>query len=182
MSKETDATMTDAPVDEDLEEESPKEQKKGILGSLKKLKRTLSDRSPEAATSSSTSRPRFNLVGVIVPEPPLPHSSYTQLGVPPSAPPIAEVPHDRTPPISSSPSIASFESTGSDPRQQFEVNRLRLQLNASQEELNLVRVQSAARERQMNARFAAEQALLEARIQELEGRGLGEGSGSSHRA
>ena len=170
------------PADDVDPEDSPK-QKEGIFSSLKNsLKRTKVDRSPEEA-SPPVQRRRFQMVGVAVPAPPRPHSSYTQLRSRPSAPPsnIDEPRGEPTPPVSSSPSLASFDSAGSDSGQQYEVNRLRLLLNASQEDLQFQRQQFEDRERRHNERFDAERAMYEARIQQLEGNKKGEGSSAFRR-
>jgi hypothetical protein len=171
-------------AEEEVIEESPPPEKKGkgIMGALKSLnKRTLSDRSPEEAPSPSKPRRRFNLVGVIVPNPPLPHSEYIQLpslsSNPPSVVPSAAA--DIAPPLSSSPSLASFHSTASD--QSYEIERLKLLLNASQEDLSLQRQEFENREHRLQNRFDAERKVYEARIRSLQGGDRGEGGSGSRR-
>jgi len=98
------------------------------------------------------------------------------------------------PPLSTSPSLASFESYRSDTvaGQNYEVDRLRLIVSASQEDLRLqqshfdeehefLRRRYETRERQLQERFAAERSLLEARILDLERDKAGEGSRGSRR-
>jgi hypothetical protein len=139
------------------------------------LKRRLSDRSPDQPTPSIPTR-RTRLVGVVVPPPPLPHSSYKQLGALPSSS-ILEEP---APPVSSSPSLASFDSgRSSDPH--FEVRRLSLLLSGSQEELRLRDAQFAERERRTADLYEKERALYLARIRKLESQDRDEEDSGSRR-
>jgi hypothetical protein len=155
--------------------ETPK--KKGIFSAFTNRKRTQADRSPEESSHSEKPRHRFKLVGVDIPPPPIPHSHYQQLGSRLSPPSSATVPPEESaPPLSSSPSLASFDSAGSESGRLYEVERLKLLLNASQESLRLQRQQYEASERQMEQ----ERALYERRIRELEGNPKGEG-GSGYR-
>jgi hypothetical protein len=162
-------------------DDSPTEKrKKGLFSVFSKApKRKQADLSPDQVTSSSApSRSRLTLVGVVVPPPPLPHSSYLQLSHPSLASSSnLEAPQEvPTPPISSSPSLASFDSRHSDSGAMFEVNRLRLLLNASQEELRIEKERFAEQERRTAARAEAERALYVARIDELQKeRGMGSG-------
>jgi hypothetical protein len=154
--------------------ETPK--KKGIFSVFSGRKRTQADRSPEEPSPSEKPR-RFKLVGVDIPPPPIPHSRYQQLGSRLSPPSSATVPPEEpAPPLSSSPSLASFDSAGSESGRVYEVERLKLLLNASQESLRLQRQQYEASERRMEQ----ERALYERRIRELEGNPKGEG-GSGYR-
>jgi hypothetical protein len=175
-------------------EESPKSSKgKGILSSLAKgFKRKLADRSPEAAVASESSS-RFQMVCVSIPAPPLPHSAYIQLGARASTSSVVSYPTgEMGPPLSSSPSLASFDSHGSGPGRHYEVEHLKLLLSASQEDLRIQQenfdeerkmLQRRLEERDTRYRERAEKerAVYEARIRELENAQQSRGSGSSHR-
>lgn len=189
--------------EEEVEEPTVEKEKTSILRNLAKgFKRKLGERSPEVATSSSKSTSR--LVGVIVPDPPMPHSYYVQLGtrldtaLPPSSSTRDAGPPSRLttspsftresgPPYSSSPSLSSFENPESPSDPNFEVQRLRLMLNASQEDLFLQKQHYEDRERRERERFDAERAVYDRRIRELEESKKreeskrGEGSSSSRR-
>jgi hypothetical protein len=174
--------LTPPSIDDLDPEESPK-QKEGMFKALtKSLKRNKGDRSPEEASTSQTRR-RFNLVGVVVPPPPIPHSSYVQLGSLSSAPPsvVNEPLRDPTPPVSSSPSLASFDSAGSDSVPRYEVNRLRLLLTASQEDVRVQRQEFEDRERRANERFEAERQVYEEQIRAMTAWNRGEGSSNARR-
>jgi hypothetical protein len=158
----------------------PKSKGKGIFGAIKGLnKRTQSDRSPEEDSSSKVSRQFSKLVGVIVPPAPLPHSSYTpyfQLGSRPSksssaaasSSDIAPSQSNVAPPLSTSPSLSSFESYGSN--RNYEAERLQILLNASHEDL---RIQAQ--------HFDDERQLLLDQIKDLERVARGEGGSGSRR-
>lgn len=171
---------------EEGEETAPKSSKSsGILGALaKSLKRKTSDRSPEATISSKKGGPRGTLVGVIVPSPPIPHSSYTQLPVRTSAPSsVISVSDEPAPPLSSSPSLVSFTSTAPDrENRDFELNRLNVLLNASQENLALQRRQFEEREKLQQAQFDAERVIYATRIRELQEPDRGEGGSGVRRS
>jgi hypothetical protein len=83
------------------------------------------------------------------------------------------------PPISATPSMASFDSLGSgtDSGRDFEVNRLKHLLNASQEDFRLQQQQFAEERERLRRRNAEERAMYEARIQELERQSLGNRGG-----
>jgi hypothetical protein len=93
------------------------------------------------------------------------------------------------PPLSNSPSLSSFDSFRARPTsgQNFEINRLQMMVNASQEDLHAVQTQFdeereqlrrryAARERQQEERFNAERLMYQARIRELEAALFGGGT------
>jgi hypothetical protein len=167
------------PSEGDDSDDSPKEKKKGIRGALQSLKRRLSDRSPDQPAPSTSTR-RTRLVGVIVPPPPFPHSSYKQLGASSSSAITPSILEEPVPPVSSSPSLASFDSgRSSDPH--FEVRRLSLLLSGSQEELRLRDAQFAERERRTAELYEKERAMYLARIRKLEGQDRDEADGGSRR-
>lgn len=181
-----------------VEEVSKSHKGKGLLKSLASpFKRKQEDRSPEASPPSK-SKSRFALVGVIMPPPPLPYSSYTQLGSRTSTASLApsfSLPPPSLPPVSASPSLVSFDSQGSGNSGNFEADRYRMLYRMSQEDLQLQQQQFAEeramtlrrqeeRERRQQEQFAVERALYESRIAELEQAQQGEasrGSGSSVR-
>jgi len=164
-------------IDVDEEVETPPKSKgkgSGILGSLKGFKRTQADRSPEEEVAAPKTRRKFGqLVGVVVPPAPLPHSSYVQFGarspkLPPSIPSDSLSIPDAAPPLSTSPSLSSFESYGS--HRNYEAERLQVLLNASQENLEL-----------QAKHFDDERRLLLDQIQYLERTARGEGGSGSRR-
>ena len=172
--------MLDADDTEEVVEDVSPSKGKTIFGSIAKtLKRKTSQRSPEAATTSKKGS-RHSLVCVDVPKPPIPLTSYVQLGSRPSAPSSSiSISEEPAPPLSSSPSLASFNSTGSD--QQFEIQRLQHLLTASQEDLVFQKQHYEEQLRRQEERIAAERALFQSKIDSLQG-GVNyrseEGSGS----
>ena len=125
------------------------------------LKRKTADRSPEASISVSVKKggARETLVGVLVPEPPIPHQFYLQLGASSSfasAPPV---------PLSSSPSLTSLASRFTSSSQNFEIERLQIQLNSANDEIAFLREKLFRQALQ----FERERALFHQRIKELEG-------------
>jgi hypothetical protein len=167
---------------------------------LKGFKRKQSDLSPEAAiVSKKKSASRFEMVGVLVPPPPQPYANYLQLGSPPGTSSVAlsvREPMGPPPPLSTSPSLSSFDSSGSGAAygsgQHFRAAHLQILLSTSQEDLRLTREQfdeereflrrrHEERERQQRESFEVERAFYESRIVELEKGKRGEGSGASHR-
>lgn len=170
-------------ADEVPVEESPTSSKskgKGIIKALTSpFKRKQAERSPEAPSPPSPRKSRFTLVGVLMPPPPLPYSSYIQLGSRASAAPSTVSAPPPEPPRSSSPSLVSFESQGSGRGSHYEVERLRTLYNISQEnlayqqklhqeELELSRRRQEERERRLQQQFDRERALYAAQIEELE--------------
>ena len=164
---------------------------RGILGALG-FKRKQSDRSPEEALSSNLAA-HYNMVCVLVPPSSRPLHLYTQMASPS---PVSRIESMGPPPLSNSPSLSSFDSfhVGSSSGQTFEINRLQMMVNASQEDLHSVQTQFdeereqlrrryAARERQQEERFNAERLMYQARIRELEAAlfsGGNRGEGSRH--
>jgi hypothetical protein len=75
--------------------------------------------------------------------------------------------------------MASFDSFGSgtDSGRDFEMNRLKLLLNASQEDFRLQQQQFADERERIRRRNEEERAMYEARIQELERQSLGNRGG-----
>jgi hypothetical protein len=168
------------PLDEEIVvEESPKKNKgKGIFGALTGFKRPSADISPPADPPTSKAR-RFKMVGVEVPPAPFPHSHYHQLGSRPSATsPTSSIVAEHPPALSSSPSLASFDSTGSTSGLAFEVDRLTILLSASQEDLSIQRSQYEEQARRQQERFERERLLMQSRIRELEGNTKNEGGSS----
>jgi len=188
-------------VAEEENEPTVEKEKKSILHSLAKgFKRKHGDRSPEAANPP---RSVGRSVCVEVPPPPIPHSFYVQLGsrlptslpfssssaaqepVPPSrlktSPSFSSLTQESGPPYSSSPSLSSFELPESSSARDFEVQRLRIMLNASHEDLRLQRQHYEDRERREQERFEAEREIYNRRIRELEESRKGEGSSSFQR-
>lgn len=149
-------------------EESVSKGKGGLFGSLtKSLKRKTSERSPEAPVLSKKGSHSNILVGVVVPEPPIPHSFYQQLGGRSSASqPIVE---DVPVPPSSSPSLASLASRYTSSSHHFEAEHLQLQLTATREELAHLKRQYEDQIARQAAAFERERAMYLARIQDLEG-------------
>ena len=149
---------------------------KGILGALG-FKRKQSDRSPEEASASQSSV-RYSMVCVLAPLPSRPLHLYKQITSPS---PVSRIDSMGPPQLSTSPSLASFDSlhAGSSSGQTFEINRLQMMVNASQEDLHsaqsqfdeereLLRRRYAAREKQQEDRFNVERKMYQARIAELE--------------
>ena len=148
------------------------------MGSLKSLanKRKVEDRSPEASSSQQPSV-RQRLVGVFPPPAPLPYSSYIQFGErsPSVASSFAEPPR-----LSSSPSLLSIETAGSDgSSRNFDAERYRLLYSQSQEELVRREDEHAARERRLREQMKAERAMYESQINELRRQNNPGGGGSS---
>lgn len=143
---------------EEPEEESPKSKKgKGVLKTvISSFKRNREDKSSEASSPKKKSTPAPSLISQEQPQ-----SILGSMGPPPT----------------SSPSFSSFESAK---ERNYEAERLRILLNASQEDLRLQREHFIERERRQQESFDAERALYEARIEELQRR-RGEGSGWSAR-
>jgi hypothetical protein len=158
---------------------TPPKTKKGLLGTISsKLsgKRKIDDRSPPEGPSSRKATPHFQMVCVLVPDPPRPLSDYHQV-VPTRSPSVR--PDPMGPPLSTSPSFSSFEAPGSNLRRNFEVDRLSLLLNASQEDLRtqqshseedavVMRRRYMDREKRIRDEFAKERALLRSHISQLE--------------
>lgn len=141
------------------------------------FKRKNSDRSPEDPPASQASS-RYQMVCVLIPSPPRPLHLYSQLEHQ-ASPTLSQ--SMMPPPISTTPSFASFDSfpAGTGQRSHYEVDRLRLVVNASQEDLRLqttqfdeerlqIRQRYEAREKQLLERFDAERRIYTTRIQELE--------------
>jgi hypothetical protein len=190
--------VVEGPEEEEEDDEPTQEkEKKSLLRTLAKgFKRKFEDLSPEAATTSS--KPANRLVGVVVPPPPLPHSSYVQLGSrlntalpfssttqepgPPArlkaSPSFSSFTQESGPPYSSSPSTSSFEHPASSSGRDFEVQRLTLMLNASQEDLSLQRQHFEEQAHRQQERFERERLLMRARIRELEGSAKNDGGSS----
>ena len=179
--------VSDDDAEPEVVETEPKSSsKKGLIGTLAKgfsTKRKPENRSPEALASQQPTV-RQRLVGVFVPPPPIPHASYIQFGQrrPPSPPSIASGSEAPPLPPSSSPSLVSLASRGSDRDDAtYEVERLRLLYSASQEELVRQREHYEDRERRAQEVMAAERAVYESHILELQKRHPGEGRSSSRR-
>jgi len=178
-------TASEANDDEDdeneqeVEEVETKKKGKSIMGSLKKLtKRKTADRSPEASSSQQPSV-RQRLVGVVIPPPPLPYSSYIQFGERSRAPSSISTSLAEPPlPSSSSPSLVSLESARTDDStRNFDAERYRLLYRQSQEELTRREDEHAARERRLREQMEVERAMYEAHINELRRQGGGSSSG-----
>lgn len=176
--------------EEEEEEESPKASKgKGILGKLtRSFKRKPEDRSPEAPIAEKKTASHFVMVGVLMPPPILPYSSYVQLGTRPSTSSLA--PTASQPPLSASPSMTSFDSQGSGSQPNFEAERYRQLYTASQEnlalqqeqyeqELEFTRRRQLDRERRQRELFAAERKLWEEKLLASEEARRAEGRGPS---
>jgi hypothetical protein len=149
--------------EEPVEEASPKDKKgKGVLSTLARSfkKRKGADRSPEATLSSKKSFVRPSSPSL---------SSYT--------PAVSSM----GPPLSASPSYSSFDSLQSLSKRNYEAERLKVLLNASQENLRLQQDHFIERERKQQEAFDLERAIYESRINELEMQRRGGGSGASRR-
>jgi hypothetical protein len=181
--EEGDDDEEDEEEDEAVVEESPKTSKgKTILRSLTSpFKRKQEDRSPEAP-SSSKPKSRFTLVGVVVPPPPLPHSSYLQLSKRTDTSPLATAASTHSPslpPVSATPSLISFDSQGSGTSVNFDAERYRtlyrmsqeslaLQQAQHEEELAMTRRRQMERERRRQEEFDFERTIYESKITALE--------------
>jgi hypothetical protein len=141
------------------DQSSPKDAKtKSVLSVLVspfrgKNKRKTSDRSPEVPKPSK--KPSLRSLSPST-------SSFNQ-------PSVASVP-------AQTPSLLSVNSFESDIGKNFEVERLRLKLNASIEDLAIERKRSAQFEQLQAEEFASRSRAYEARIRELENANKGEGS------
>ena len=112
-----------------------------------------------------------------MPPPDLPYSSYVQLGSRPSTSSLA--PALSQPPLSATPSLASFDSQGSGSYVNFEAERYRRLYNASQEnlalqqeqyeqELETTRRRQLERERQQRKMHEDEREVWEMKFRALE--------------
>lgn len=145
------------------DEESPKISKgKRVLSSIaKSFKRKQADRSPESTN----------------PYEPASHS-------PPSPSVVSLAPTmsgSMGPPLSTTPSIVSFDSFHSSTSRNYEAERLRLLLRASHEDLQAQRTFYENREQAMIERFNAERQLYDDKFAELHAMSRGEGSSKSRR-
>lgn len=119
------------------------------------------------------------MVGVFVPPPPFPHSSYLQLASRISTSSLAPSTSASQPPTSAAPSFVSFDSQGSGSSANFDAERYRALYRMSQENLvfqqaqfeeerEMTRRRQEERERRQREHFEVERALLESRILALE--------------
>jgi hypothetical protein len=145
----------------DIPDDSPPKNKKvtgkGIVKALtKSFKRKQAERSPEVPQPSK--KPSVQSFS----------PSISSLHIP-----TAETPG---PPLTTTPSFVSIHSFESDTGRNFEAERLRLLLNASQEDLRLERSRFAEREQLQTEMFENQRRQYELRIRELENARRGEGS------
>jgi hypothetical protein len=151
--------------DDDVElVETPKSKGKGILGAISKtFKRKQLDRSPEEPLGPSKKPSRSEMVCVDIPLPPRPHYEYKQFDARSSITSLNTSPFGSMgPPMSSTPSLASFDSRTSEKGRNFEAERYRTLYNISQEDLRNQRRQYETEITQLQERHAEkERHLLE---------------------